>query len=223
MSDKRSGHEPESVEDVIGELDELASHSEKVRIGDVLDDFGGRSFGPFILIFALVEITPIGAIPGAPTVLASIIALVAVQMLFGKDHIWMPQFIQDRAVGSKRLHKAVTKLRGVAHWLDHHSRDRLGFFTEGKWLRFAAIAILMLCATVPPLEVLPFASSAPMLAIAAIALALIVRDGLVMLAALLLAAAAIVAGTYYYNSSDQEGEAGGMAFRQPPAIELCLT
>ncbi|MBX7492075.1 exopolysaccharide biosynthesis protein [Qipengyuania sp. 1NDW9] len=223
MSDKRSGHEPESVEDVIGELDELASHSEKVRIGDVLDDFGGRSFGPFILIFALIEITPIGAIPGAPTVLASIIALVAVQMLFGKDHIWMPQFIQDRAVGSKKLHKAVTKLRGVAHWLDHHSRDRLGFFTEGKWLRFAAIAILMLCATVPPLEVLPFASSAPMLAIAAIALALIVRDGLVMLAALLLAAAALVAGTYFYNSSDEEGEAGGMALRQPPAIELRLT
>ena len=223
MSDKQSGHEPESVEDVIGELDELASHNEKVRIGDVLDDFGGRSFGPFILIFALIEITPIGAIPGAPTVLASIIALVAVQMLFGKDHIWMPQFIQDRAVGSKKLHKAVTKLRGVAHWLDHHSRDRLGFFTEGKWLRFAAIAILMLCATVPPLEVLPFASSAPMLAIAAIALALIVRDGLVMLAALLLAAAALVAGTYFYNSSDEEGEAGGMALQQPPAIELRLT
>ena len=223
MSDKQSGHEPESVEDVIGELDELASHNEKVRIGDVLDDFGGRSFGPFILIFALIEITPIGAIPGAPTVLASIIALVAVQMLFGKDHIWMPQFIQDRAVGSKKLHKAVTKLRGVAHWLDDHSRDRLGFFTQGKWLRFAAIAILMLCATVPPLEVLPFASSAPMLAIAAIALALIVRDGLVMLAALLLAAAALVAGTYFYNSSDEEGEAGGMALHQPPAIELRLT
>ncbi|UOR15810.1 exopolysaccharide biosynthesis protein [Qipengyuania aquimaris] len=223
MSDNQSGHEPESVEDVIGELDELASHNEKVRIGDVLDDFGGRSFGPFILIFALIEITPIGAIPGAPTVLASIIALVAVQMLFGKDHIWMPQFIQDRAVGSKKLHKAVTKLRGVAHWLDDHSRDRLGFFTQGKWLRFAAIAILMLCATVPPLEVLPFASSAPMLAIAAIALALIVRDGLVMLAALLLAAAALVAGTYFYNSSDEEGEAGGMALNQPPAIELRLT
>ncbi|MBY6218755.1 exopolysaccharide biosynthesis protein [Qipengyuania aquimaris] len=223
MSDRRSGYEPESVEDVIGELDELASHSEKVRIGDVLDDFGGRSFGPFILIFALIEITPIGAIPGAPTVLASIIALVAVQMLFGKDHIWMPQFMQDRAVGSKKLHKAVTKLRGVAHWLDTHSRDRLDFFTQGKWLRLAAIAILMLCATVPPLEVVPFASSAPMLAIAVIALALIVRDGLVMLAALFLAAAALVAGTYFYNSSDEEAEAGGMALQQPPAIELRLT
>ncbi|MBX7532605.1 exopolysaccharide biosynthesis protein [Qipengyuania sp. 1XM1-15A] len=204
MREGKSGKEPEGVEDVIGELDELASQGDKVRIGDVLDDFGERSFGPFIMIFALVEITPIGAIPGAPTVLASIIALVAVQLLLGKDHIWMPQFIQDRAVESKKLHKAIGKLRGVAHWLDGHSRDRVEFLTKGIWIRIAALAILILCATVPPLEVLPFASSAPMLAIATIGLALIVRDGLVMLAALLLAAAAVAGGTYYYYNSDDE-------------------
>lgn len=220
MSGDKNHHDPESVEEVIGELDDLASRNDKVRVGDVLDDFGGRSFGPFILIFALLEITPIGAIPGAPTTLASIIALLAVQLLIGKEHIWMPQFIQDRAIGSKKLHKAVQKMRGTAHWLDQHSRDRLDFLTEGKWLRLVAIAILMLCATVPPLEFLPFASSGPMLAIAAIALALIVRDGLVMLVALLLAAAALGWGTYYYYTSDEEGGDGGMALiveTLPPA------
>ncbi len=56
-----SSKEPESVEEVIGELDELASKSDAVRIRDVLDDFGGRSFGPFLLLPALLEITPIGA------------------------------------------------------------------------------------------------------------------------------------------------------------------
>ena len=204
MREGKAGKEPEGVEDIIGELDELASQGDKVRIGDVLDDFGERSFGPFIMIFALVELTPIGAIPGAPTALASLIGLVAVQLLLGKEHIWMPQFIQDRAVESKKLHKAVGKLRGVAHWLDEHSRDRVEFLTKGVWTRFAALAILILCASVPPLEVLPFASSAPMLAIATIGLALIVRDGLVMLAALLLAAAAVAGGTYYYYTSDDE-------------------
>ena len=215
MSSEGTHNEPESVEYVIGELDELASQGDEVCIGDVLDDFGGRSFGPFILIFALLELTPIGAIPGAPTVLASIIALVAVQMLFGKEHIWIPQFIQNRAVGSKKLHKAVGKMRGTAHWLDGHSKDRLSFMTRGKWMRLSAIAILLLCATVPPLEVLPFASSGPMLAIASIALALIVRDGLVMLIALLLAAAALGFGTYYYYTSEDEsaeGGEGGMAY-----------
>lgn len=221
MSNGKAGKKPEGVEDVIGELDDLASHGEKVRVGDVLDDFGERSFGPFIMILALIEITPIGAIPGAPTVLASIIALVAAQLLFGKDHIWMPQFIQDRAVESKKLHKAIGKLRGVAHWLDGHSRDRVEFLTEGAWTRIAALAILILCVTVPPLEVLPFASSAPMLAITTIGLALIVRDGLVMLAALLLAAAAVAGGTYYYyNSDDEQGGSSGWVLSFDPEPNL---
>ena len=42
--------EPTSMGDVIGELDELASNHEKVCVGDVLNDFGARSFGPFIMI-----------------------------------------------------------------------------------------------------------------------------------------------------------------------------
>lgn len=226
MSDQTSDHEPEGVEDVIGELDELASQNDEVCVGDVLDDFGKRSFGPFIMIFALIEITPIGAIPGVPTALASVIALVALQLLFGKEHIWMPRFVQNRAVESKKLHKAVGKLRGVAHWLDEHSKDRLEALTEGVWIRIAAIAILILCVTVPPLEVLPFASSGPMLAIAAIGLALIVRDGFVMLLALLLAAAALGGGTYYYYSSDDEkgeGESGGMALSAPELHASRLT
>ena len=212
MSGEHQEHEPEGVEDVISELDELASKSDQVRIGDVLDDFGRRSFGPFIMIFALIEITPLGAVPGVPSALAAIIALVAVQMLFGKDHIWMPEFIQQRAVESKKLHRAVGKMRGVAHWLDGHSRDRLDGLTKGVWIKVAAVSILVLCATVPPLEILPFASSGPMIAIAAIGLALIVRDGLVMLLALLLAVAAVGGGTYYYYTSDEEeGSSEGMA------------
>ena len=208
MSEPKDDHEPESVEDVIGELDELAAHQDEVCIADVLDDFGKRSFGPIIMMLALIELTPIGAIPGLPTAIATLIALVAIQLVFGKDHIWMPQFVQRRSVGAKKLHKAVGKLRGVAHWLDEHSRDRLSFFTQGIWLRLAGLAIIILCITVPPLEMLPFASSGPMLAIASIGLALTVRDGLVMLLALLLAVAAVGGGTYYYYASD-EGDGGG--------------
>ena len=97
MADK----EPEGVEDVLGELDDLAAKGDKVRVGDVLDDFGGRSFGPFIMLPALLEITPVGGIPGVPSFLAAIVALIAVQLLLGKDHVWMPQWLQDRAVESK--------------------------------------------------------------------------------------------------------------------------
>ena len=74
--------------------------------------------------------------------------------------------------------------------------------------KVAAVMILLLCLTVPPLEFLPFASSAPMLAIAAFGLALTVRDGLLMLIATALSVAAIGFGTYYYWSSDGSGGGG---------------
>ncbi|WP_341858660.1 exopolysaccharide biosynthesis protein [Qipengyuania sp. GPGPB31] len=200
-------HEPHSMGDVLGELDELAANHDEVRVADVLDDFGARSFGPFIMIPAVLEITPVGGIPGVPTVLALFIALIAVQLLIGRDHVWMPQFVQRRAVGSKKLHKAVGKLKGMANFLDRHSKGRLEGLTRGTAIKLVAAVIIALCCTVPPLEFLPFASTIPMLAIAVLGLALTVRDGALLLGSLLFAGLATALGLATYFGSSGEGSA----------------
>ena len=200
-------HEPHSMGDVLGELDELAANHDEVRVADVLDDFGARSFGPFIMIPAVLEITPVGGIPGVPTVLALFIALIAVQLLIGRDHVWMPQFVQRRAVGSKKLHKAVGELKGMANFLDRHSKGRLEGLTKGTATKLVAAVIIALCCTVPPLEFLPFASTIPMLAIAVLGLALTVRDGALLLGSLLFAGLATALGLATYFGSSGEGSA----------------
>ena len=200
-------HEPHSMGDVLGELDELAANHDEVRVADVLDDFGARSFGPFIMIPAVLELPPVGGIPGVPTVLALFIALIAVQRLIGRDHVWMPQFVQRRAVGSKKLHKAVGKLKGMANFLDRHSKGRLEGLTKGTAIKLVAAVIIALCCTVPPLEFLPFASTIPMLAIAVLGLALTVRDGALLLGSLLFAGLATALGLATYFGSSGEGSA----------------
>jgi hypothetical protein len=202
-------HEPESVADVLGELDELAATHERVCIGDVLDDFGKRSFGPFMMIPALIELTPIGGIPGVPTFLALIIALTAAQLLMGRDHVWLPAILQNRAITGRKLHKAVGKLRGVARWLDDHSKRRLEMLTHGAWSKIAAAVVIALCCAVPPLELLPFASSLPMIAIAMLGMALTVRDGALTLAAIVFAA--IVSGIGIYLFMNATGSGGGLS------------
>ena len=201
----RLDHEPTSVGDVLDELDELADKGDQVCVRDVLDDFGRRSFGPFMMIPALIEISPLGGIPGVPTALALFIALIAAQLVIGREHIWMPEFVQRRSVESGKLHKAVEKLRGLGQWLDEHSQDRLEKLTVGIWLRFAGAVVIALCCTVPPLELLPFASTLPMLAIIMIGLGLTVRDGALLLSALLFAGLAAAIGVYLYLGSDQTG------------------
>ena len=203
------GHEPGNVEEAIEGLEHLAEEKDEVTLGDVLDEFGKRSFGPLLMIFALMELTPLGAIPGFPTVLATLCALIAVQLLWGRDHIWVPGFVEKRAVASDKLMKSAQKLEGFAEKLDHWFMGRLQQFIKPPWPRIAAVAILLLCLTVPPLEFVPFASSAPMLAITAFGLALTVRDGLLMLIALGLSGVALGVGTWLYYTSDS-GSGGGM-------------
>lgn len=178
--------EPHTVGEVVDGMHDLAEHSRKVSVGDLIEEFGDRSFGPFILIPALIEVTPIGGIPGVPTFLALIIAIVALQVVLGRDHLTLPGFVEDRCVKSNKLITATEKLKSISDFFDRLFGERLDFLASGVFARIAGVVIVLLCCTVPPLEFLPFASSAPMLTIAFFGVALLVRDGLLMIVALLL-------------------------------------
>jgi hypothetical protein len=186
--------DPHSVGDILDRIEELADKGDTVSVGDALEAFGNRSYGPFLIVLPLVEMSPIGGIPGLPTALALVIALIAVQMIFGRKHIWLPGFVKNRSVKSEKARKAVEKSRGVAKFADRWFHGRLPALTQGPFVRVAAVAIIALACTVPPLELLPFASTAPMLAIFAFGLALLVRDGVLMIVASVLALAAVGIG-----------------------------
>ncbi|MGB3712165.1 MAG: exopolysaccharide biosynthesis protein [Erythrobacter sp.] len=204
---EREQKNPEGVGDVVEGLDELAKEdNDEVCFGDVLDKFGSRSFAPLMMVFALIELSPIGAIPGVPTFLAVCIAIVAVQLLIGREHIWVPGWIENRSISNDKMSTATDKMSGIADKLDSIASNRLSFMTSGK---VAAAVILLLCIAVAPLELLPWASAAPMTAIAIISLGLMVRDGLVMLIAYIVAILATTGGLYYFFGTGGSGGSGG--------------
>lgn len=199
---KEQTKEPNSVGDVIEGLDEIADEAdEKVCFGDVLDKFGSRSFAPVMMVLALLEISPLGAVPGVPTALAICIFAVAAQMLAGRDHIWVPGWVSNIGVSPDKLHKGAEKMEGVGEKIDSLSDSRLEFLTRGPAIQAAAAVIMLLCLFVAPLELLPWASMGPMLAIAIISLAIMARDGLAMLIAWLVALGAVGGAIYYAISS----------------------
>lgn len=197
--------EPHSIEEVLESIEDLGEDREEVCVGDALDEFGRRSFGPMLLLLPLIEFSPVGGIPGAPTFLALMIALIAGQLLFGRDHVWLPAFLERRAVNGDKLARAAHHLDGAAAAIDRWFRGRLKWLTKGVWPRIAAAMILLLCCMVPPLEFVPFASSAPMLAIAAFGLALMVRDGLLMLIAFTLSFVAVSVVLVFLGSGNLAG------------------
>ena len=181
---------PDSMEAILDDL-EGAAHDGKVTLGEMAEAAGHRGAAPFLVVPPIIEISPIGGIPGVPTFLALVIAIFAVQIAVGRDEPAIPGKLGRRGVDGRRFCQALGKVRPLARRLDGWFHGRLRALTSRPMRRLAAGVIVLLCLTVPPLELIPFASTFPMAAILILGLALLFRDGLVMAAGLLVAAGAV--------------------------------
>ncbi|PRY94906.1 hypothetical protein BCF33_0509 [Hasllibacter halocynthiae] len=179
-----------SVNEILDDLRD-AAHDGKVTVGEMAEAMGHRGTAPFLIVPPLIEISPIGGIPGVPTFLALVIAVFAGQIAFGREEPHVPGKLARRGVEGRRLQGATDKLRPLADRLDGWFRGRLSPLTGKPARQAAAAVVLALCLTVPPLELVPFASTIPMGAILVFGLAFLFRDGLLMLGAF--AASAVAA------------------------------
>ena len=69
-----------------------AAEGDTVTVGDVVDTMGERSFAAVLLIPALIMVSPLSGIPGSPTVAGSLYALICVQMLLGRNSLWLRDY-----------------------------------------------------------------------------------------------------------------------------------
>lgn len=190
---------PICVADTLDCLDRLAAEQERVSVARIMAAFGTRSYGPMIMLPAMLELTPVGAIPGVPTFLAATIMVIAAQKMIGRPRPWLPSVMANRTVAGDKLAAASAKLRPLASRMDRIFTRRLKFMTRAPFSQIAAGLVILLCLTVPLLELLPFASSVPMLTIAGFGVAVLVRDGVAMIAALALSFGALGMGLDYWD------------------------
>ena len=178
---------PGSVINIVRRLDEPApDESGEISLGQVIESFGTRSYGPALLIPSLLGVSPVSAIPTAPTILALVVVIISVQVLLGRDHFWLPDILAQRSVSRGTLSKARKRLSKPARWLDKAFTNRLEALTHPPAQRIASALVISLALCVPPLELIPLAAAAPFLAIAAFGIAFMLRDGLLLLVALAL-------------------------------------
>lgn len=163
-----------------------------VSVRDVLHILGPRALTPMLLVPCLVIVSPASAVPAVPSFLALLMGLVAVQMLFGQDRIWLPRILLDRAIHADRLRGAIRFLRRPVGWIDPLIDERLTFLADKPGnipalLIFCAASFLM-----PLIEFVPFLTSITATAMALFAVGLFARDGLLMLAGYLFIGAGAV-------------------------------
>ncbi len=162
---------PDKLSDLLLEL--AAQPGERISIRDLAEALEDRSFGAFMLIFALPNLIPLP--PGATLILGLPMVFVAWQILIGYDKIWMPKRIANFSIEKKRFR--VMALR-VTPWLkraENWVRPRKWPIHSALQERlFGLLALILAVICVIPI---PFGNWPPAVAFSVLGVAHTERDG----------------------------------------------
>lgn len=153
--------------------------AERVRVRDIIESLGQRSFGFILLIFALPNSLPMIGIPGVSAITGMPMLFVAVQMALGHKRVYLPRWIADSSLATVDFQKLVNKVAPWLQRLEKLMKPRIPVLTQGnaeRWLG-AFCALLAFLLVLP----IPFGNLLPALGILFIALGLIERDGVCVL------------------------------------------
>lgn len=161
-------------------LDRLADGDpdDLIRLGDLLAGFGRRAFG--VLLFLAI---PPAFIPGVAGVISSpIVLLVGLQLVVGLRRPWLPRLLADR--GPHR-HVLIKFDRWFSPWLARLERlikPRMTALLDHRAASIVTGLLLVLLGVLLALPI-PLTNGLFGLLLLAFALALLERDGLMMLVA----------------------------------------
>ncbi|MDG4867731.1 exopolysaccharide biosynthesis protein [Guyparkeria sp. 1SP6A2] len=188
--------EPENLRDLLDLLAAADGESGVVTFGEMLDVAGRRSFGPMLLLAGVIVLAPlIGDIPGVPTAVGVFVFLLAWQMLSGREHIWLPNWMLVRSVPRAKLRRAIDWLQPIARLVDRLLKSRLHVLVVGPARYAIAIVVMATSLLMPVMEFIPFSANVAGILLVVLGLALVARDGLMtLIAASLIALTAGVVG-----------------------------
>jgi len=149
-------------------------------VGDLLDALGARGFGPLMVTFSAFLLTPVGAVPGVPAIVALLLMLLGVQMLIPLRHLWLPGRLRRVSFRGEALRRSIGRARPAAKRLHLALAPRLSFLVEGPvMLRMIALILIATGGVVLLAGFIPFLPYLLSLHVLFLGLALTARDGLV--------------------------------------------
>lgn len=156
-------------------LAQIAEQSgpDRIALSDLARQLHSRVWGGLLVVFAAINIIPLP--PGTNTVIAIPLVLISAQMVFGRASPWFPGWIDRRGVTKTELHKLIEKMGPVEARVERIFRPRMAELTGATATRAIGL-VCMILSIVAGLPILMI-HNAPAVAIVLFGLALIYRDG----------------------------------------------
>jgi len=177
---RRASHSRERLSEL---LDRLAHEgdSERIVFGSLLEAVGDRTFGALILVFAIPSAV-VGVIPGVSALLGLPLVLLSVQLSIGSRRPWLPRAVSARSLERRAFSRIVESIQPLLRRLERLLKPRLLLLTSTWAERGVGLCCLVAAALV--FLPIPFGNLLPALALCAFGLALMERDGVLVLVGL---------------------------------------
>ena len=186
-----------NLEGLLDRIRKSAGDLDRVTLGSIVEAIGSRSFGPLLLMVGLILVSPLSGIPGMPTVMGLVVMLFAIQLLLRRRHFWLPGWMLGWSLARNKLEKSLDWLRTPACFIDRWLRPRLTFLTHGFGIFPIPVICIVIAATLPLMELVPFSATSAGAILAAFGLSLISHDGFLALLAFILTGLTFAFVLYY--------------------------
>lgn len=184
-----------SISEVLDKLSETADekNGDKTSVNDVMEAFGRRAYGPILFLVGVLSASPLGSIPGASILFASLVIIMMVQYVVRQGAPWVPAWIRNRSISSKKTREGAEAVKPHLERVERVVRARYDALTHPPWTYVSAALCILLALTMYPLALVPWGVMPPSLALAIIGLGMMSSDGLLIGAGLVASVGALFA------------------------------
>jgi hypothetical protein len=146
---------------------------EQVTVGEILKRLEGQAFGLLLLVLALPNCIP--NIPGLSTIFGVMMVAPAVQLILGRGDLWLPARVRRWSISRHALQMAINGSLPILKRIERYVAPRWAFLVKPPFTQFLGLQTLFLAFVL--ILPIPLGNWMPGVTVAATALALLQRDG----------------------------------------------
>ncbi|QXT38502.1 exopolysaccharide biosynthesis protein [Gymnodinialimonas ceratoperidinii] len=163
----------------------VAARGETVTLDWVMAQIHERAFGLFLLVLALPCCIPF--LYGIPQIVALPLMFISAQILLGRKSPWLPERLGRRVIPAEALTNLSLRAGPWLRRIEAISRPRLIALTRTPLDQIVGLALVLFSASI--LVPLPATNTVPGIAVVAISMGLLQRDGILVVLGMLLGTA----------------------------------
>lgn len=176
---------------VSDELERWLTGDGEKTLGSIIQLFEEKSFAILFVVLLGVPALPLPT-GGATHVFEIIAMLLALELIAGREEIWLPQRWRRLELAGKKQQRFITALMKVIRWLERFSRPRLRFLFDHR-LSNIVFGLLVIGGSLAAFVAPPFTGldTLPALGVVLLSLGMLLEDVVVVLAALIVGIAGV--------------------------------